>query len=864
MRFLTLLFMVLITTTAFGQHRYTGKVVDAETGEAILGANVVVKGTTDGTATDINGNFTLNIVGSGTLKISFIGYADILVPFKSSKTNLGIIRMKSDAQNLQELVVVGSGIIDLAENRVTPIASTVIAKTEIQAKAVGNVEFPEIMKNSPNVYVSEQSGGFGDSKMYLRGFDQSNTAYLLNGQPINGMEDGKMYWSNWAGISDIANAIDIQRGLGSSKLAISSVGGTVNIVTKATDKQKGGMARFIYGNGQYLKGTLAYSTGLTSNGWGFSMLLDAWGAERKWADGTRGAGQNYFFSLGKKLGDHNFNFMIFGAPQWHDQNYSKSKELYEKYGKRYNNNWGYLDGEYNSFRRNYYHKPVMNFNWDWNINQKADLSTVLYASFGRGGGLGPYGSSKNIIYDNDGQIDFDKMKANNLQRPNKLGTYSKAIATRASVNNHQWYGAVTNFSYDTKEAWSFNVGADFRFYNGDHFRQLVDLLGLDGWEDSYKRYKESLDANGKYIVTKTYKANPWASLRNFADKKNRIAYDNSEWINYQGVFGQTEYINGNFSAFFQGALSNQSYKKEERFSADHAQSDVLNRIGFNLKTGASYKINENHIIFANVGHYSRQPFLDNIFEYGAINTRTEKVENEKITGLEFGYKAKFGPYTNLFFNTYYTRWDNRFLGASAKDYKTRDGRVIPEVGFRMFSLGQIHKGAELEANTFITPTWKLRGYITYGNWRYAGNTPVQVLDTDKNQEVIEEFDVSLNNTYIGRAPQVSAGLGTSYHYKGFRAYLDFNYYTKLYGFVDIEKMAVASIEGKTYESEKLDGYGLVDLGASYKFFLKGYQGLILRGNIYNLFNNSYISSKDSYGYYYGTGTTFNMSLTYEF
>ena len=94
------------------------------------------------------------------------------------------------------------------------------------------------MKHTPSVQVASQAGGYGESKMNLRGFSQDNTAYLLNGQPINGMDNGSLYWSNWQGIADIANAIQIQRGLGSSKLAISSVGGTVNIVTKATDKKR--------------------------------------------------------------------------------------------------------------------------------------------------------------------------------------------------------------------------------------------------------------------------------------------------------------------------------------------------------------------------------------------------------------------------------------------------------------------------------------------------------------------------------------------------------------------------------------------------------------------------------------------------
>jgi outer membrane cobalamin receptor len=59
----------------------------------------------------------------------------------------------------------------------------------------------------------------------------NNTAVMINGVPVNGMEDGAVYWSNWLGLSDVTSAMQIQRGLGSSKLAIASVGGTVNIIT---------------------------------------------------------------------------------------------------------------------------------------------------------------------------------------------------------------------------------------------------------------------------------------------------------------------------------------------------------------------------------------------------------------------------------------------------------------------------------------------------------------------------------------------------------------------------------------------------------------------------------------------------------
>src|SRR5690606_25993874 len=86
---------------------------------------------------------------------------------------------------------------------------------------------------------------------------------------------------------------------------------------------------------------------------------------------------------------HNLNFLITGAPQWHNQNFANSISNYLKYGRKYNSNWGYLNGEAVNDRTNYYHKPVMNLNWDWIINDRSSLSTVLYASWGRGGGTGP-------------------------------------------------------------------------------------------------------------------------------------------------------------------------------------------------------------------------------------------------------------------------------------------------------------------------------------------------------------------------------------------------------------------------------------------------------------------------------------------
>jgi len=120
-------------------------------------------------------------------------------------------------QKLQE-VTVSSGVIDVAKDRKTPIALSKISAADVQLK-VGNLEFPEIMNTTPGVYATKQGGGYGDSRITLRGFDQSNTSFLINGQPVNDMENGWVYWSNWQGLTDVASGIQIQRGLGASRLA---------------------------------------------------------------------------------------------------------------------------------------------------------------------------------------------------------------------------------------------------------------------------------------------------------------------------------------------------------------------------------------------------------------------------------------------------------------------------------------------------------------------------------------------------------------------------------------------------------------------------------------------------------------------
>ena len=144
--------------------------------------------------------------------------------------------------DLDEVVVVGGGVIDLAADRVTPLAASTINAEDLAAFGIGNVEIGESLKMVPGIYFASNAG-FGDAEMFLRGFGMENTALMVNGQPVNSVEDGLVFWSNWSGMADVSQGIEVQRGLGASKLAISSVGGTINIITKTTEAKKGGFFR---------------------------------------------------------------------------------------------------------------------------------------------------------------------------------------------------------------------------------------------------------------------------------------------------------------------------------------------------------------------------------------------------------------------------------------------------------------------------------------------------------------------------------------------------------------------------------------------------------------------------------------------
>ncbi|URM37655.1 TonB-dependent receptor [Flavobacterium anhuiense] len=902
----------MIVSTVFSQGKVTGKITDGTGG--LPGANVVIKGSTIATSTDFDGKFTLTSPSStGEIVISFLGYDNQTVKFNVSNgatTNLGTITLVSNSNELSEIVV-KSTTVDIAKDRKTPVAVSTIKAAEIQAK-LGNQELPEMLKSTPSVYVTKSGGGFGDSRITVRGFSQNNVAVMVNGMPVNDMENGSVYWSNWAGLSDVTSFIQVQRGLGSSKLAIASVGGTMNYVTKSSDLKQGGTVGTSFGNDNFFKSNVAYNTGKLDSGFSASVLYSHSQGDG-YVDGTQFNGDNYYVALGytTKNNKHDFQFTVTGAPQWHDQrNTFITIAQYQKYGTesdpniKYNSDWGYKDGQAFNMTRNYYHKPVVSLNYDFQINETSKLSTVAYASFGRGGGSRGAGGIRGFNYANnafrtaDGLVDFDKIVAYNsgqtvningtnytrttngttgeFQNSSSTGSLTNSttgISQISSVNSHNWYGAIVNFNKKFSDNLTWDLGIDVRGYKGLHYQNVNNLLGADSYIDNF-------DVNNPnrtlYSTYSTYA--PWNVFKD-TDKEEKINFNNDGDVRWYGGFTQLEYTSDKFTAFVQGALSQQGFKRVDYFkylsSNPLSSTDYENILGGNVKGGVNYNINEHHNVFVNSGYYSKQPFFNAVYPNNA-SIVNGNLTNEKIFGIEAGYGLRTSKFSaNL--NLYRTSWKDRYQRQS-------DGATDNPGGYYDFAgITEIHSGIEIDATAKVLDNLTITGMLSIGDWQYDGTSTSNRYDSGNNPiGGGTPTTLYLDGVRVGDAAQTTAALGATYEIlPRFTIDANYNYVDKLYAAISPGNFTKEDNRGAL----QLPSYGTADAGLSYKLLVgKNKSNSVgFRLNVNNVFDYTYIAEAKTNIFaadvptvptykgiattnqvYFGFGRTWNFALRYDF
>ncbi len=890
---MTALLIVFGAASAMAQQRtVSGKIVD-ENGTPLIGASVVVPGTSQGVSTDVDGNFALK-TDAKEVAVNYVGYKALLLDV-SVKTGLGTVKMEPDAVALQDVVVSQS----IAVQRKTPVAVSSVSAEQISYK-LGAQEFPEILKSTPGVYVTKQGGGYGDSKINMRGFKAENVAVMINGVPVNDMEWGGVYWSNWAGLSDVTRSMQTQRGLGASKVSAPSVGGTVNIVTQSIDAKRGGTASFGVGNDGLYNLAVSVSTGMSKNGWAMTLL----GAKR-WGDGyiqgTEFEAYNWFINISKRINTHHqISVTAFGAPQTHDKRsngmnmaaWEQAKNFMEKGDVyRYNPSYGFDKyGRERSVNKNTYHKPQISLNHQWQIDEKSSLSTALYMSIGRGGGYsgqgrGEYsytdwfGTSKtgdlNWKFRNpDGTFAYDK-----IQEVNETSTDGSKMAMSKSINSHMWYGLLSTYTNKISKSLELSAGVDVRYYVGEHRNELIDLYGGKYYMDDGSR--KNVKAENNILA-----ADPMWRYQKLG-VGDTVYRDYDGHVHQEGVFAQLEWSHNTLNAFVSGSLSNTGYWRVDRFyyDAEHAESDHVNFMGGTVKAGMNWNFSPQQNVFFNVGYISRAPFFSGgaFLQATTSNMINPDAVNEKIASVELGYGFKTEKFA-LNLNAYYTMWMDKAMTRSFFIKETNESASL-----NMTGVDARHMGIELDFRYKPTRWLDLTGMLSVGDWKWDSDSrgylydnfgqPLTKDNTIASGIMAEDhawYQLNQKGVRVGGSAQTTAALGlTARPMKGLRISLDWNAYASNYSDFKVQANKMEAFKPLQVGDPWLIPWGhQMDLSASYGFKIGKVRATIY-GNLNNLYNYQYIMDAETdfqkngtwnnaYGIYYAFGRTYTIRLKINF
>ena len=908
---------LLFVTVVFSQTQtVSGIVTDYDIGEPLLGVNILY-GEGKGTVTDMNGEYILKLEpGEYELIVSYIGFVTQKKKITVEDKNI-FLNFTLKTLTLDEVEVVG----DFARTRETPVAFSNVSRAKIEEQ-LASQDIPMILNSTPGVYATQSGGGDGDARINIRGFNQRNVAVMLDGIPVNDMENGWVYWSNWFGLDAVLRGTQVQRGLGMSKLAIPSVGGTINLTTKGIDNKRGLSLKQEVASDGYLRTSLGVTTGRMKNGWGVTFA----GSYKRgdgWVDQTWTEGWFYFLRVDKEIGKHLISFSAMGAPQKHgqrsykkrmsafDRDYALESGMTEEYidnldknglpvnmGLRYNPNWGYLSRAYItdtdtiypnseplSTANNYYHKPMFSLRDFWNVNEKLYISNILYLSIGSGGGrsISPTPSVDTLT----DQQNIQKAYNSNMNIPYGFNTTKKSSTIlRNAVNNHFWLGWLSTFEYKLNTNFTVSGGIDLRTYRGEHYREVHDLLGGNYYLD-----------DGNMNESDTVK-------RYVGDK---IGYHNDALVRWGGIFAQLKYQNGNLTTFVNLTTSLSGYKRIDFFLPKTLQiGDTTLKIpygqpveyngviydhnseglktnesiwktlpGFTFKGGINYNLNESMNVFMNIGYLSKAQRFNNVFDYE--NQLFLEIENEKVKSVELGYSI-VKPRLTFNLNTYYTIWENK--PSDKRVYITDSVNSDIRYTVNINNMNARHMGAEFEFGYRITDNLLFESILSLGDWKWTSKDTALIYNDDGRLVGKKPFDA--RGLYVGDAAQFQTRQSLRWQInKSIYLSGSFTYFGKHYSEFNpldldpVQNPWAFDENGKPRQSWEVPDYFIVDFYAGYSFYVKDI-GFQLRGTVLNVLDQKFVTdaqNNDSYlaqstngfdansaSVFMGLGRRFNISL----
>lgn len=817
----TIVFLLIcLPTFIFGRGSIQGTVTNQQTGEPLIGANIIVSNTNYGAATDKSGEFLIQNVPDGdyVLRASHIGYNNYNKPIRVAG-NVVTLQIQLEPTNIKgEPVIVEP---TRATERKTPVTFSSLSKEELKYRNPIE-DIPVMLSGLPSTKTYSETGtGIGYTYLNIRGFDQRRISVLINGIPQNDPEDHNVYWIDFYDLIGSLDDIQVQRGAGTAFYGPAAIGGSVNLITENYSWEPNFKLETQFGSYNTKKFSAEGSTGLLNNHWvGYGRLTRittdnyrdwAWMDFWRYFAGVAYFGHNQIVKLQTYGGPQKDALAYYGVPK---------DALNDRTARRQNLSESTQDEEW-------FNQPHYELLHQWKISDNLTMSNTLY--FIRGYGY----------FDYDGSWappSYYRLSPSNFAPDNwadSLGTVSMAGNTmiRAYVDNRQG-GLLHRYIWNHGNG-ELTAGVAIRQHHSLHWGRIQESNGMV-FSDTLNSQTEVVPLGGQFIGSggqRYYQYNGAKSIYSLFFHEN---------------YGLTDAIN----LLFDLQVTHKTYRffNEEYLGHEFDIPYLL----VNPSAGINVNFTESLNGYFNVAKTTREPRLKNYYDaaeasqpasWGVVEPQFEQnsegtfnydkplVHPETLYDYEVGAGYKTQRLSTKL-NFYLMDFHNEIVSNGQLD---RFGQPITGNAKRTR-----HYGAEFAGAYQLLPSLKISGNFAVSENVFIDYTSFGWSETD-----------TLDGNTIAGFPGHMGNLALEYN--------DTRWYGRLHGQY-VGKQYTTNFEDNGHV---VDPYNVWDMRIGYRFPI--YNGsLNLAFTVNNIFNSLYATHGEGGDFFPGATRNYFLSVKYDF
>lgn len=776
-RILSFLFVCFNVLFVFAQQTVVkGVVKDMLTNQPIDGVSVSFENSELIIYTDDMGFFQFSAavpLGEQMLSLSKEGFLNARYP---------IIVIEGQTLNIQDMML-------SLDNSDDDLFTITLSDDELNDDTSGADNISGLLSASQDIFQRAAAFEFSQSFFRVRGLNTDNGAVLMNGIEMNKMFDGRPQWSNWGGLNDVLRGQELSMGLAPSSYTFGGLLGSTNINLRASSYRAGGRITYSSSNRSYTNRLMAtYASGLLDGGWSYAFSIGRRWGDEGFQDGTFYDANSFFASVEKKINDkHSLNFVGIYTPNRRGKSSPNTQEVFDLKGTTYNEYWGWHDGEKRNSRVRRIAEPVLMLNHYWDISDKTTLNTNVAYQFGElgnsrldyAGGANPSPAYYQDLpsyfladtdgpdyagaylaeqsFRNGGQVNWNRIYDANLTN-NINGDYAAYILYEDRSDDQQ-FSANTILESSLSDQVTLNAAVNYKRLKSHNFAEIMDMLGSNtGYlnVDSFDQVQFDL-RNPNQVV----------------GEGDTFRYNFNIDANVLSSFVQAQFKYNKVDFFLAGSYTATEYQREGLYQSEtyadnsYGKGRKLSFTGLGAKGGFTYKFSGKHIFNVNAGYLTKAPTIRNTFTNSRENHAIVgdqsgiDITEEKITSFDANYVFRSST-VKARLTGYYTQMQDAneisFYFADGISGVDQGTAFVQEI---LQGIDKSHLGLEFGIEAQVTPTIKLTGVASVGQYTY-NNNPNLVLTSSDFVEGLNFGQANLENYRIAAGPQQAASIGFEY------------------------------------------------------------------------------------------------------